>query len=284
MRLPSSSVWIAISLFFATFVSTTVQGIKLAPPGPMAAQLIEGLLYSVPLLGILILHELGHYWVARREKMPVSPPYFIPDPFGIVLFGTLGAVIVMRGPIRSRIGILRVAAAGPLAGFVAAGVVFLVGLHLSRVVPVSSSDGLVLGDSLLTYALSQWVFGPLPEGQDVLLHPVALAGWVGLFLTGLNLLPIGQLDGGHVLFALSRRGFFWGTRMAVAGLFVLSHTQWLPWLGLGILALFFAFHHPLPLYWEEKLPFRTHLLALFALVVWILTFVPVPAQVPGVFP
>lgn len=160
----------------------------------------KGWVFAVPLLSILVVHELGHYVMARWHRVPASLPMFIPFPN---LFGTMGAVIAMKGRIRTRDALVDIGAAGPLAGLAVALPVTALGLALSKVEPVAGRTGiLVEGDSLLYLLLKRAVVGPIPAGHDVWLHPVAFAGWAGLFVTMMNLLPVGQLDGGHVAYAL----------------------------------------------------------------------------------
>ncbi len=162
--------------------------------------LAKGWVFAVPLMTILLFHEFGHWLMARRHRVRASLPLFIPAPN---LFGTMGAVIAMKGRIRTRDALVDIGAAGPLAGLAVAVPVTVLGLSLSNVEPVAGRTGvLVEGDSLLYLALKRLVCGPIPAGHDVWLHPVAFAGWAGLFVTMMNLLPIGQLDGGHVAYAL----------------------------------------------------------------------------------
>lgn len=159
-----------------------------------------GVSFAVGLLAILVTHELGHYVAARYHRVPASLPYFIPLPL-LSPFGTMGAVISMPERIRSRNALLDIGAAGPLAGLVVALPVIVIGLLQSPVLPISG-EGLQEGQSLLYLALKRIVLGPIPAGYDVFLTPLAFAGWSGLFVTALNLIPIGQLDGGHILYAL----------------------------------------------------------------------------------
>lgn len=161
---------------------------------------LNGWKFAVPLLTILIVHEFGHYIAARIHKVDASLPYFLPLP-GVGL-GTLGAVIAMRGRIRSRNALLDIGASGPLAGLVLAVPVLVIGLTLSTVSPQTAGGYMQEGQSLLYLALKRLVVGPIPDGHDVHLHPTAFAGWVGLLVTMINLLPWGQLDGGHVAYAL----------------------------------------------------------------------------------
>jgi len=164
--------------------------------------------FAVPLLAILITHEFGHYFAARIHRVPTSLPYFLPLPV-LNPFGTLGAVILMPKRIRSARALLDIGAAGPLAGMIVAVPLMIWGLSMSRVeqLPVLSDDVFWTqeGQCLLYFALKALIFGHIPPGYDVILHPTAFAAWAGFFLTFLNLLPFGQLDGGHVAYALFGR-------------------------------------------------------------------------------
>jgi membrane-associated protease RseP (regulator of RpoE activity) len=162
---------------------------------------IGGFAYSLPLLGTLLCHEFGHYLQARRYRVPATLPLFIPMPIGPI--GTMGAVIAMRGHMGNRKALFDIGISGPLAGLVPALVCCVVGLHLSTVVErVPTQSG--LGAPLLFQWLVPLIFGELQANQTIGLHPLAFAGWVGVFITALNLIPISQLDGGHVLYALLR--------------------------------------------------------------------------------
>jgi membrane-associated protease RseP (regulator of RpoE activity) len=187
-----------IGLFLATFLTTTAAGAIFVHGDDRVIPIADGLSYSVPLLLILVCHELGHYFVARAHGVDASLPYFIPLPPWLGL-GTMGAVIGMRDVTADRKKLIDIGAAGPLAGILVAIPVILYGLSLSRVTLVAS-DSMQEGNSIL-YALlklaskGEW----LPNGhRDVALHPTAWAGWAGLLVTMINLLPIGQLDGGHI--------------------------------------------------------------------------------------
>jgi len=188
-----------------------------------------GLDFAVALMAILLCHEMGHYAMAKRYGIDVSPPYFLPSPPVLNFIGTFGAFIRLRSPIVDRQQLMDVGAAGPWAGFVVALIALLVGLANSEVVAdVGPSAQLItvahvhlyLGDSAITYALRHLLIG---EGT-VLLHPLAFAGWVGIFVTMLNLLPLAQLDGGHILYALI------GKHQAKVGL-----TVWIALIGMGFL-------------------------------------------------
>lgn len=160
----------------------------------------SALAFAVPLMTILLSHELGHYIAARRHRVPVSPPYFIPMP--IVMLGTFGAVIHMPGRIKTRNALLDVGAAGPLAGLAVCLPVLAYGIAQSPVQPLPDGPYFVEGRSLLYTALLYLLKGPIPEGHDIMLSPTAFAGWAGLLVTMINLIPVGQLDGGHVAYAL----------------------------------------------------------------------------------
>jgi membrane-associated protease RseP (regulator of RpoE activity) len=202
-------VRVNVLLFLATVVSVFMTGAGYAaePKAPLGTwadllrMVLGGWTFAVPLLAILLFHEFGHYIAARIHRVDASLPYFLPLPF-LSPFGTMGAVIAMRGRIRSRNALLDIGASGPLAGLMVAIPVLAIGLSLSPVGVNGGAHYVQEGQSLLYLALKRAVLGPIPEGQDVQLHPTALAGWAGLLVTMLNLLPWGQLDGGHVAYAL----------------------------------------------------------------------------------
>jgi membrane-associated protease RseP (regulator of RpoE activity) len=186
---PSRRIGLPIVLFVATCVSTWMTG---------------GAAFSVALMTTLLAHELGHYLQARRYRVPASLPYFIPMPLSPI--GTMGAVIAMQPGGGNRRSLFDIAVAGPLAGLVPALIFSVIGISLSEVVETRNAQfGLKLGEPLLFKFLANLTLGPLSDGQDIALHPVAFAGWVGIFITALNLIPIGQLDGGHILYALLLR-------------------------------------------------------------------------------
>ena len=187
---------IAGGLLLATCASTTFVGVL-----ESGWSLTAGLAYSVPLMAILISHELGHYVAARLHRVPASLPYFVPLP--LPPLGTMGAVILMRGRIRSRNALLDIGASGPLAGLAVAIPVLIYGIATSPVQPLPIGTGYnAEGHSILYVLLLHALKGPIPEGHDIMLQPTAFAGWVGLLVTMINLIPARQLDGGHVAYAL----------------------------------------------------------------------------------
>jgi hypothetical protein len=175
----------------ATFGSTLVAGVRLAGGNPFVhpADLYLGLMFNVPLLSILGVHELGHYAAARHHRVDVTLPFFLPAPSFI---GTFGAFIRIRSPIPDRNALFDVGVAGPLAGALVALPILVVGLSMSDVRPAAGIAGIPLGESLIFKAAARMVLGAVPNGYDVVLHPVAFAGWIGLFVTMLNLIPRGS--------------------------------------------------------------------------------------------
>lgn len=225
-----------VLLFVLTILSTLVTFALTSGIVPADATLTEQLraglgawTYTVPLMAILLTHEFGHYFAARLHRVPASLPYFIPLPL-ISPFGTMGAVIGMSGRIKSRNALLDIGAAGPLAGLVVAIPIVLHGLRNSPVLPIPE-DGIQEGQSLLYILLKYIALGPIPEGHDVFLNGPAFAGWVGLFVTMLNLVPIHQLDGGHIEYALfgeKQNRYARYVHWAMLGMFFLNLARFLP--------------------------------------------------------
>jgi membrane-associated protease RseP (regulator of RpoE activity) len=234
----------------------------------------RGLLFSIPFFAILGTHELGHYRMARRHGLEASLPLFIPLPIGI---GTAGAFIRLRTPFRNRRELFDVGFAGPLAGFAVALPVLVVGLARSRPLDSVGPDGTtVFGPTLATAALEA-ILPNLSGAEVVDYHPMAWAGWFGLFLTALNLLPMGQFDGGHILYAISPRLH---RRLALpfaAFLVLLAVATRQPiWALWGILGLTLLRRHPDLAGAEPDLGPVRRRLALLALVIFVLSFTPVP--------
>jgi len=202
-------------------------------------------LYAVPLMTILACHEAGHFFQARRYHVPASLPFFIPLP--VPPIGTIGAVIGMSPRIPNRRALYDIGISGPLAGLVPTILCIVVGLNWSYVDSfVPGQDGFEFGEPILFKVLARIMFGPIPEGQTVYLHPLAIAGWVGLLITSLNLFPIGQLDGGHVLYALLRRK---AHQVATIVLFaaagcVLFFPALRPWIVMLVLLMLMGPKHP----------------------------------------
>lgn len=278
---PSRSRWtINLILLGATILSLLWVGATGETEGvPGLGELWLGLPYCLSLMAILGAHELGHYFAARYHKVPVSLPYFIPLP--ISLFGTLGAIIRSKAPTTNRRVLLDIGAAGPLAGLVFAIPILIYGLSISPVQSLPSGNYILEGNSIL-YALAKLaVKGQLlPNGnQDVLLSQMAWAGWVGLLVTGLNLIPVGQLDGGRIAYALfgdRARLFYWPV---IITLVILSIATWtLTWVVLVALLFFLGRIYDEPLDDVTPLDGRRRALAIVSLFIFVLVFVPIPLR------
>lgn len=271
----------AVVLFALTVVSVLYAGALMQAPDylwPLTHPL-AGLPFAAGLLSILVAHELGHYLVSRRLGVATSLPYFIPMPLN--LFGTMGAIIRTRQPMRNRRQVLAIGSAGPLAGLVVAIPVLLVGLMNSTVHPIINQPGALLEGNSILYALLKFlVFGRfLPGGGvDVFLHPVAFGAWAALLVTGLNLIPAGQLDGGHVSYALFGKNARWISRLAVLATFALV-LVWSGWWLFALLLLAFGQRHAEPLDEITPLRQREKLLAIGVLLVFVLLFIPVPMTI-----
>jgi membrane-associated protease RseP (regulator of RpoE activity) len=220
---------LALTLFVLTCLSTLFAGAVHAGAVDLTRPpvwLLSGVPFAATLLAILGVHEFGHYVTARRRGAAVSLPYFIPAPPPFP-FGTLGAIIRMRAPARDRNALLDIAAAGPLAGVAVAVPALVVGLSWSTVGPAPAGLYIDVGNSVITGLVRTLMFGALPEGTFVYTHPVADAGWVGLFVTALNLFPVGQLDGGRIAFAVFGRRHARIGRLTLAGTLALGVGTWL---------------------------------------------------------
>jgi membrane-associated protease RseP (regulator of RpoE activity) len=233
-----------------------------------------GLSYSLPLLGILLVHEMGHFFACRRHGIAATLPHFIPAPTPI---GTFGAFIKIRSPFSSKKALFDVGLAGPLAGFLAAIPVIAVGISLSRTIEKGAlAGGLALGEPLLFSLLGRLLLGEVPAGRELLVHPMAFAGWFGLLATAFNLFPIGQLDGGHILYALlGKAKAYWAGVAAVFVLVVLGIIFWQGWLLWALLATLIGLRHP-PIFEAERLDAGRRALAFVALLIFILSFTPAP--------
>ena len=274
---------INIILFLLTVLSTLVAGsgaFFAFDPFADPRRLLEGVPFAFTLLAILGTHEFGHYFTARAYGASVSLPYFIPAPPPL-LFGTLGAIIRMRSPARDKNSLFDIAAAGPLAGLVVALPALWIGLGWSKVAAVPSGGSVTFGDSLLMRFMTWLMFGPLPAGHDVFVHPVALAGWVGLFVTALNLFPVGQLDGGRIAYALfgaRHRQISIATFLGLLALGAVTGAgNWFVWAFL----LFFVmgFQHQPPLDDLSPLSPGRYAVGVFCLLLLVLLIPPVPIAI-----
>jgi membrane-associated protease RseP (regulator of RpoE activity) len=245
------------------------------------AGIVAGLPFSLTLMSILTAHEMGHYVVGRMRGAPVSLPYFIPVPPQISITGTMGAVITQREPMQDRRTILEIGLAGPLAGLVLAIPILAYGLSTSTVGLTPATGYVQEGNSILYAGLKYAIFGQLlpSNGMDVQLNDIAWGAWIGLLVTMLNLLPVGQLDGGHVAYALlGRRADYlaYGVVALCVALGVTVSQTWLLW---GVMALLIGPRHPPPLNEISGLEFGHIVYALFGLFVFLLLFMPSPLTV-----
>ena len=205
VRVIRSRIRLAVFLFVATCLSTFFSGGAFLTRGDDIRTFVsQGLLYAVPVMLILLFHELGHYFQARRYRVPATLPYFIPMP--ITPFGTMGAVIIQGSGSADRKAMFDIAISGPLAGLIVALPVAWIGISQSQTMPIPEGyGGWIFADPLIMKWMISIVHGPVPEKVEVLINPMLFAGWVGIFITALNLIPIGQLDGGHILYTLIGR-------------------------------------------------------------------------------
>ena len=268
--------YVNLVLFVVTLLTTVIAGALQQGINPLdqPGSLWKGIPFSFALLLILGTHELGHYFMSRKHHIDVTLPYFIPAPSFI---GTFGAVIKMKSTILDRRTLLDVGAAGPLAGLIVAVPILIIGLALSEVVPYTGGEGIHLGSCILFSFLNWIVHGFLPENSSLILHPIAFSGWIGLLVTSLNLLPVGQLDGGHVAYAV------FGSRQqqVVAKIFMvillfLGLVGWTGWLVWFALLLFIGFRHPPVVYDWIPLDKKRKIVGWITLFVFIITFMPVP--------
>lgn len=242
---------------------------------------LEGLKFSLPLLAILVAHELGHLIAARRHRLEATLPYFVPMPIPFPYSpGTLGAVIRIRQPIVSRRQLLDIGVAGPLAGFVVLLPILVVGLALSGVQEVADDTALVyFGEPLLFRLLARGLLFPdLPQGFDIMLHPTAWAAWFGLLVTALNMLPLSQLDGGHVGYALLGRWHRLGVWGLWCGLVALGFVWPGWWLWAAITAVLGPRHPPV-LDEHVALDRRRQVFGWLAFAVFAVSLAPVPVEV-----
>lgn len=289
----SARGWFLHALLFAvTFFTTTSFGSGLVENfrtnAPLDADMLlrgyshlihldrtlwSGLWFSLPLLFILLAHEFGHYLECRRRGVDASLPFFLPSP---LMFGTFGAFIRIRSPIYSREGLFDIGIKGPLAGFVALIPVLIAGLLLSKTGPAQASTASVFGSPLLLLLTEHLRFPGVPAAH-IILHPLALAAWVGLFATALNLLPIGQLDGGHILYALGSAEWHRRAGLGIVLLLALAGFLYWPWWLWAVVLFFFGRRHIL-IYDSTPLPRSRFVMAVFALVIFLLSVTIVPVH------
>lgn len=232
--------------------------------------------YTAVLLAILLAHEMGHYLTCRRNGLVATLPYFIPAP---TLIGTMGAFIRIRTPITRKARLFDVGANGPLAGFALAVPALAAGVALSRIVPaLPRQDVIVFGEPLLLRLFMALFLGPVPEGFDVAFHPVGFAGWVGVLVTAFNLFPVGQLDGGHVAYAVFGPKTRHFGKIVLALFALLGLFFWAGWFVWGLALALIGLKHPRVLDQETPLDRRRAGLAALLLLIFVLSFIPAPVE------
>ncbi len=293
-----------VILFACTVLTTLISGmvmengtvpplVVLLSPVTYPALLLDGLPFSLSVLSILMAHEMGHYLYARWYGVGTSLPHFIPSPLFFITPnpGTFGAVIVTRAPYPHRQALMDIGAAGPIAGFIVAVPIMAYSLVGARVdvIPVEGG-GLYLGEPLVFQFLAYLIHGPLPEQYTIYLDTVGLAAWFGCLVTMLNLLPVGQLDGGHILYAFTggaargrrlQRSLALASFLALAVLGMFSPGWWVFGALLLLMARFSGFRHPAPIDDVAPLPRHSKLLGWLAVLVFIQTCMPVPISFTG---
>jgi membrane-associated protease RseP (regulator of RpoE activity) len=275
--------WLNLILFLVTILTTMMAGALMSGidlisnPSLLLKNptfiFLTGLPFSVSLLAILLCHEFGHYTAARIHRVNVTLPYFIPAP---TIIGTFGALIRSKSAFMNRKQLLDVAATGPLAGFVIAIVVLVIGINVSTSQPMpGNANTMFFGESLIYKLMAYLIKGPLPDGKTLMLSPIAFAGWVGLLVTMLNLLPISQLDGGHIIYALFGKKQKIIAYFTILGLIALSFwwTGWAFWLVFTILL---KPEHPPTLVDEIPIGRTRTIIGYLSIATFILCFMPVP--------
>lgn len=302
---PKRRYWLHLLLFLATLLSTLCVGARLqyefdhnlnffpfSDQSPFIAwtwtladwrRLLLGIPFSLCLLGILTAHEMGHYVLCLRRKVYATWPYFIPFPS---LIGTMGAFIRIRSPIRNRRDLFDIGIAGPIAGFIVAIPVMMLALTACKPVTPQTRDSAVFGIPLI-FKLAHYVLAALGshapiaqiDASRLLLHPTAIAAWVGMFATALNLIPGGQLDGGHIVFAIHPRLHRVASLLAIVALLPLAWYFWLGWLIWAIILRLTGRHPPVP---GPPLDTKRRWLAVFGLCMLVLTFTYNPIRGSGI--
>lgn len=289
-------IWLNVLLFVLTAFSTFYVGISLSFNYKHADILVQNsefspdlsvifspeviglsIIYAVVLLGILLGHELGHFLACRYYKINATLPYFIPFPN---LIGTMGAFIKIKSPIKKKHQLFDIGIAGPLTGFILSMPALVYGLPLSKVVPsIAAKEGsIMLGDSLLLKIIEGMIFKNIPPNSDIFLHPVAFAGWVGLLVTALNLFPMGQLDGGHISYALLGSKSRNLARIFLVIFFALGIFFWVGWFLWAFLILFLGMKHPQIEDETESLSQGRKIIAYVIVLIFILSFIPDPIK------
>lgn len=234
------------------------------------------LIYVLVLLGILLAHEMGHYLACRYYRIEATLPFFIPAP---TLIGTLGAFIKIQSPITRKKQLFDIGVSGPLAGFVLALPALVYGLALSKVVPsLPREETLVFGEPLLLQWIGNILFRHIPPGSDLFLHPVGFAGWVGILVTSFNLFPVGQLDGGHVAYALVGPKARPLAKIFLVVFFLMGIFFWVGWIVWALVILLLGLKHPRVMDEGEKLSAVRYGIGFLLLIIFLVSFMPAPIK------
>lgn len=234
------------------------------------------LLYAAVLIVILLGHEMGHYFTCRFYRIEATLPFFIPAP---TLIGTLGAFIKIKSPITRRKQLFDIGVAGPLTGFLLSLPALIYGLSLSKVVPaVPREDAMVFGEPLLLKFIAGLMFRGAPAQSDLFLHPVAFAGWVGILVTAFNLFPVGQLDGGHVSFALLGEKSKRLARLLLVVFVIMGIFFWIGWIVWTLVIVLLGLRHPRVVDDRERLSLSRRVIGVLVLLIFVVSFIPAPIK------
>ncbi|MEA2030711.1 MAG: site-2 protease family protein [candidate division Zixibacteria bacterium] len=285
LRIPPLNIILFLATIFSVYVVPVfLKNLGVAPSFHQAfnGTIVDlkngvGIEFTLALMSILLVHEMGHFVASRRRNIITSWPYFIPAPN---IIGTFGAIIKSRSPFFNRRNLIEVGAAGPLAGWVIALFWLIYGLSQSTFLPpagfeIKDFSFALEGESILMRAATQAIVGVAPDGYYYRLTEAAFAGWVGMLVTAINLLPIGQLDGGHILYGLVRKHQYWLGMIAMGALFVLGFQSPMWWV-FAIFGIIFRVKHPPTINDNVALPQTAMLMGLASIVILILSFTPIP--------
>jgi len=294
-RRAAQRYWLNILLFVVTCFSTFFFGLTWSVGYIYSDQLLQdsqfalglaaftdpriiglGLVYVAVLIAILLGHEMGHYLACRFYRIDATLPFFIPAP---TLIGTLGAFIKIKAPITRRKQLFDIGVAGPLTGFVLALPALVYGLSLSKVVPaIPREDAWIFGEPLVLKLIGGLMFRDAPAHSELLLHPVGFAGWVGILITAFNLFPVGQLDGGHVSYAMLGERSKPLSRLLIGVFFVMGIFFWVGWIVWALVILLLGFKHPQLRGQQESLSRGRRLLGAVIVLIFVLSFIPAPIE------
>jgi len=288
-------IWLNIILFVVTIFSTFFVGITWSlsfkyadvitrnSQIDLSVKIFEdpqiiflSIIYAVFLIGILLSHELGHFLTCQYYKIDATLPYFIPAP---TLIGTLGAFIKIKSPITRKQQLFDIGVAGPLTGFILSVPTLIYGLSLSKAVPaVPREESIIFGEPLILKIVGSMIFKDVPPDFDVILHPIAFAGWVGIFVTALNLFPVGQLDGGHVAYALLGPKSRNLAKLFIGVFIFMGFFFWIGWFIWAFIILLLGLKHPRVV--DESIPLspRRKFLGFVVFIIFILSFIPDPIK------